>query len=327
MKTRKNNKLKANAVFEGGGVKGIGIAGALTVAERYYDFVNVAGSSAGAIIASLVAAGYNAEEITEKVLNLDYNKFVDSNCVGQMPLVGPLLRLKFNLGVYRGNYIENWVRENLKEKGVERFGDLVINEDPQNRQGRYRLQVIASDITSGRMLILPQDIENYGINPDQLDVAKAIRMSVSIPFFFEPVAISYLNKTGQKQTNYIVDGGVLSNFPVWLFDEETESAGVPTFGFKLTGPNSGRPHQITGPLSMLSALFGTMMEAHDNRYIKERNFERTISIPALGVRTTDFEISTEKIQQLYQSGFNAAEAFFNGWDYQGYLRKYGVLSR
>jgi len=73
---------------------------------------------------------------------------------------------------------------------------------------------------------------------------------------------------------------------------------------------------------MLSALFGTMMEAHDNWYIEEHNFERTISIPTLGVRTTDFGISREKAQQLYQSGVEAAEGFFNGWDYQTYLRKY-----
>lgn len=322
MSGRKSKKKKANAVFEGGGVKGIGIAGALSVAERYYDWVYVAGSSAGAIIASLVAAGYNAEEITEKVMNLDFKRFIDSDCVGQMPFLGPMLRLKFNLGIYRGNYIENWVRENLKAKGIERFGDLVVRENLRNSQGRYRLRVIASDITSGMMLILPQDIARYGIDPDQLDIARAIRMSISIPFFFEPVAMSYLNETGQKHINYIVDGGLLSNFPVWLFDHGTGTEGLPTFGFKLVGPNADRANQITGPFSMLAALFGTMMEAHDLRYIEERNFERTISIPTLGVRTTDFGISKEKTKQLYQSGVNAAEAFFNGWDYQLYLLKH-----
>ena len=323
MSSSKSKKKKANAVFEGGGVKGIGIAGALSVAERYYDWVYVAGSSAGAIVAAFVAAGYTAEEITEKVLNLDYKRFVDSNCVGQMPLLGPMLRLKFNLGIYKGNYIEDWVRENLKAKGVERFGDLVVKVNSRNPQGRYRLRVIASDITAGVMLTLPQDIARYGVDPDQLDVATAVRMSISIPFFFEPVAMSYISETGQKRVNYIVDGGLLSNFPVWLFDHGTGTEGLPTFGFKLVGRNAGRAHQIKGPLSMLTALFGTMMEAHDNRYIEERNFDRTISIPTLGVRTTDFNISAEKIQQLYRSGADAAEAFFNGWDYQHYLLKHG----
>lgn len=59
-----SNDLKADAVFEGGGVKGIGLVGAIAVAEEYgYRFVNVAGSSAGAIVAALLAAGYSAAEI------------------------------------------------------------------------------------------------------------------------------------------------------------------------------------------------------------------------------------------------------------------------
>lgn len=322
MSISKSRKEKANAVFEGGGVKGIGIAGALSVAERYYDWVYVAGSSAGAIVASLVAAGYTAGEIREKVFNIDYRRFSDSDCLGQMPLLGPMLSLKFNLGIYKGNYIENWVRENLKAKGIESFGDLLVRENSRYTQGRYRLRVIASDITSGKLLILPQDIARYGMDPDRLDVAKAVRMSISIPFFFEPVAMLYHDDDGEKQVNYIVDGGVLSNFPVWLFDHGTGSKGLPTFGFRLSGPNEGRPHNITGPISMLAALFGTMMEAHDTRYIEERNFDRTISIPTLGVRTTDFGISPEKIEQLYRSGVEAAESFFDKWDYQYYLQKH-----
>ncbi len=57
---------RADAVFQGGGVKVIGLVGALTVAEQYgYRWVNVAGTSAGAMVAALVAAGYRAEEVAE----------------------------------------------------------------------------------------------------------------------------------------------------------------------------------------------------------------------------------------------------------------------
>ena len=55
------NGLKADAVFEGGGVKGIGLVGAVAFAEeKGYRWVNLAGTSAGAIVAALLAAGYNA---------------------------------------------------------------------------------------------------------------------------------------------------------------------------------------------------------------------------------------------------------------------------
>lgn len=73
---RTESDLRADAVFEGGGVKGIGLVGALAVAEeRGYRWVNVAGTSAGAIVASLVAAGYGAGEMKEILQELDYRRF------------------------------------------------------------------------------------------------------------------------------------------------------------------------------------------------------------------------------------------------------------
>lgn len=317
-------KSKANAVFEGGGVKGIGMAGALTVASRYYDWAYVAGTSAGALIAALVAAGYTAEEIKELVFGIDYRRFLDPDALDMMPLLGPFLKLNCRLGIHQGTYIEDWIGENLKAKGIIHFGDLVVPENADHPQGRYRLRVIASDISTGNMLALPQDIARYGYDPDYMEVAKAIRMSISIPLFYQPVPLVYRNPDGDTCISYIVDGGVLSNFPVWLFDRDTGFEGLPTFGFKLVGPNAGRPNEIRGPLSLLMALFETMMEAHDNWYIEEKNFDRTIAIPTLGVRTTDFGISPEKIGNLFYSGVTAAEKFFANWDYQRYLNRYSL---
>jgi len=314
-------KTKANAVFEGGGVKGIGIAGALAVASRYYDWVYVAGTSAGAIVASLVAAGYSPEEIRDLVFNIDYSAFEDRQGFPCIPLLAHLWGLKFNLGLYKGDYIEEWIKEKLKRKGIERFSDLVVKESAGKPQWRYRLRVIASDISDGKMLILPQDIARYGINPDDMEVATAIRMSISIPFFFEPVRVNYAGPEGEQMTNYIVDGGVLSNYPVWLFDRKPALM-MPAIGFKLVGPDEERPNTIAGPVSMLKALFSTMLEAHDNRFIEEKNVARTIAIPTLDVRTTDFAISGDKIQELYESGYKAAEEFFGVWDYHAYLQKY-----
>ncbi len=315
-------KKRANAVFEGGGVKGIGIAGALTVASRYFDWVYVAGTSAGAVVASLIAAGYTAEEIKDLVFNIDYRQFEDTDVLGQIPLIGPFWHLKFKLGLFKGDYIEEWVREALKEKGVEQFGDLVVHRNARNPKGRYRLRVVASDISTGTMLVLPQDIARYGIDPDYLEVAKAIRMSISIPFFFRPVKLVYKDEDNRHRISYIVDGGVLSNFPVWLFDKGTGTEGLPTIGFKLVGPDTGRENDIHGPFSMLKALFSTMIEAHDNRFIEEKAFARTIPIPTQGVRSTDFHISRDKIEELFQAGVGAAEDFFKNRSYRGYMLKY-----
>ena len=317
---KETNNMMADAVFEGGGVKGIGLVGAVAVAEeKGYQWANVAGTSAGAIVAGLLAAGYSATEMKEVMEELDYNRFKDASLLDRVPLVGPVTSLIFEKGIYEGKFIENWIRGLLRKKKVETFNDLVLEEYKDDEQYRFKLRVIASDISQGRLLVLPQDIADFGIRPEDLNVAAAIRMSMSIPFFFEPVTLRSM-KT--NQVSYIVDGGVLSNFPVWLFDTQGGIPEWPTFGFKLVEPEEGTPHQVRGPISLLTALFSTMMEAHDARYIKDADFVRTIPIPTLGVGTTDFDISREKSEALYQSGRQAAEKFFATWNFTEHVNRY-----
>lgn len=315
-----SQELKADAVFEGGGVKGIGLVGAVAVAEeKGYHWVNVAGTSAGAIVATLLAAGYTAPELKEVIQELDYKRFKDASPLDKIPVLGPLTSLILEKGIYEGKFFENGIRGLLKQKNVETFNDLVLQDYRGDERYRFKLRVIASDITSGRLLVLPQDIAEFGVRPEDLNVAFAIRMSMSIPFFYEPVVIKDL-KT--NQAHFIVDGGLLSNFPVWLFDSEEAVPAWPTIGFKLVEPEEGAPNNIRGPISLLGALFSTMMEAHDARYIKDENFVRTIPIRTLGVKTTDFDISTEMSEALYESGREAAQKFFATWNFPEYVEKY-----
>jgi len=297
-----------NAVFEGGGVKGIGLVGAASVVEeKGYQFGNVAGTSAGAIVAALIAAGYVTARLKEIVESVDYNKFKDPGLLDRIPLLGPALSLGFEKGIYEGDFVENWIRdllENAPDGPVTTFGDLPYMDDgvPYG----YRLQVIAADLTRGKMLTLPWDIKDYGLDPSDLSVALAVRMSMSIPFFYEPVIFH-----GNGADCYIVDGGILSNYPVWLFDNGGNPA-RPTIGFKLVEPSEDRPNPIHGPITLFAAMFNTMMEAHDKRHIKESDFKRTIPIPTLGVRTTDFDLSRDQSNALYESGRKAALKFFDG---------------
>jgi len=321
----KTKNQKADAVFEGGGVKGIGLVGAVAVAEeRGYHWVNLAGTSAGAIVAALLAAGYRAAELKEVLQELDYNRFKDTSLLDRVPFAGPLASLVFEKGIYEGKFFENWMRGLLREKQVETFKDLIMEDYQDDARYRFRLRVIASDISRGRLLVLPQDIADYGMIPENLDVAAAVRMSMSIPFFFEPIKLRNM-KT--NQVSYIVDGGLLSNFPVWLFDSEGSIPQWPTFGFKLVEPGEGTPHRVRGPISLLTSLFATMMEAHDARYIEDEQFVRTIPIPTLGVGTTEFDISQARSEALYQSGRQAAEKFLAAWDFRDYVEKYRRIGR
>ena len=181
--TKKEN-LRADAVFEGGGVKGIGLVGAVAVAEeRGSQWVNIAGTSAGAIVAALLAAGYSATEMREVMEELDYNRFKDASLIDRVPLAGPLASLVFEKGIYEGRFFETWIRGLLHKKNVETFHDLIVPEYKDNEQYRFKLRVIASDISRGRLLVLPQDIADFGVRPEALNVATAVRMSMSIPFF------------------------------------------------------------------------------------------------------------------------------------------------
>ncbi|HEX7056140.1 MAG TPA: patatin-like phospholipase family protein, partial [Bacilli bacterium] len=208
----------------------------------------------------------------------------------------------------------------LLAKGVRYFKDLPPD----------KLRIIASDITRGRLLLLPDDIRQYGMNPGNLEVARAVRMSASLPFFFDPVVIKKRQRADDgackksPRVIYVVDGGILSNFPLWIFDKtnKEDRKMTPVLGFNLVGKNEARPKEIHGPLSMFQALFATMMGAHDERYIDERNRFRTIKIPTLGVQTTQFDISKEEAMRLYEAGKDAAERFFDKWSLSSYVSQY-----
>lgn len=317
-------------VFEGGGVKGIALVGALSVLEeRGFVPRRLAGTSSGAIVAALRAAGYTPGELREIILTLDYESFLDTGWEDRVPLVGTPLSVLLDLGIYEGEAVYEFVRGLLAARGVRTFGDLVEVEpaDGPRYQLRHRLQVVASDLTERRLLVLPRDAGVLGIeDPDELDVALAVRMSTSIPIFFEPVRFTN-PQTGREHV--VVDGGILSNFPVWLFDVEGEPR-WPTFGLKtIKDLRTSLAEDLGGPLvagsppgvliDYLESLALTILEARDRIYLDTADFARTIAIPALGVRITDFGLSPEKAQALYQSGREAAESFLESWDFGGYV--------
>jgi len=312
----------ADAVFEGGGVKGIGLVGALKIFEENgYDWKSISGNSAGSIVASLVAVGYCAEEIKKLMMQLNYTRIADKSHFN-IPILSNTSNLLYKKGIFKGDYIKNWIDEALSKKlsltnGKKvTFGDLIIpgengiliNNEKYKR--KYKLHIIATDISKGKMLILPEDIAEYGINPDDLEVSLAIRMSISIPYFFQPVN---LNDVNSNKKSLIVDGGVLSNYPVWIFDVN----GVPrwpTIGFKLGGNKVIREHKITNIFNFTSSIIETMLEAQDDIHIREMDFLRTVKIDTLDIKTTDFNISNEKVIALYNSGEVCAKEFLKNWE-------------
>jgi NTE family protein len=319
---------KCDLVLEGGGVKGIGLVGAVAVLEEAgYTVQRVAGTSAGAIVGSLVAAGTPAERLAEIMAGLDWRRFQDRSLVDRVPVVGQALSLAFDKGLYEGRYLRDWLAERLAEREVRTFKDLEITreQDPGSAlppEKRYRLAVIVSDITCGLMRTFPADYDRYGLAADDVPVADAARASASIPFFYEPVA---LKDVQAKRDVVLVDGGMLSNFPVEVFDRrDGRPPRWPTFGIKLSakGPATPPGFEVTGPASLSLALLKTLIGHTDRAHLNDPDVvERTIFVDTDGVQATDFDLDRATADRLYRNGRTAAQEFLDSWDWDAYLAR------
>lgn len=302
--------MYADLVCKGGGVKGIALVGAISLFEEQgYVWKRVAGTSVGAIVASLVAVGYSADEIKNIMYDLDYNKFADKNKLQSIPLVGPLTSLFTSKGLHSGDYIENFLTEKFEAKGKKYFRDIYIGN-------KSKLKVIAADVTQHKLITLPDDLIDYGINPLNFEIAKAVRMSLSIPLFFEPVVLKKRN-----QPCYIVDGGILSNFPIWIFDV-SDRPRWPTFGLNLYNNVQKVNNNPNGFIPFLIDVVETSLATSEEIYFKDCDGVRIVNIPTLGINTINFDISQKEIQALYNSGYIAAKSFLKYWDFDSYIKHY-----
>lgn len=318
---------EADLVLEGGGVKGAGLAGAVHELRESHRFDRVAGTSAGAIVAALVAAGLD-DRLEDLTVETDFSAFLDRGVLGSwLGLLGQSLDVLLREGIYAGETLHRWIRDHLAAAGVHTFGDLrrpgATCRTPV--QQRYRLVVIVSDVSRGRMLRLPWDCEELlGCDPDTLSVADAVRASASIPFFFRPWRIAVAPELAHGRRELVLtDGGMLSNYPIGLFDDEMER---PTLGVKLSArmPMS-RQHwrDVDDPVTLAKALVTTMTNAHDQIYVDQASVaSRTVFVDASGVSTTDFDLTDDQKAGLFRSGRRAATRFLDGWDFERWRAEY-----
>lgn len=327
----------ADLVLEGGGVKGIGLAGAyLTIVEAGYQIHRIAGTSAGAIVGALVAANMPPDLMLKTMREVDYHKFQDKGLFEHLGLVGQGLSVLFEKGIYEGGYLRKWLDDLLVDLGKATFGDLKI-DDPGGSlppEQSYRLVIHTADISCGRLVRLPWDYPLYGLDPDTQRVADAVRASMSIPFFYEPVQLQGKRPDGTGINSYLVDGGMLSNYPIDVFDRtDDEPPRWPTLGIKLSArPNTQMKERfhINGVLpDMLLALLGTMTSFHDGMHIADPAvLARTVFVDTLDVQATDFDIDEPTQDLLYENGGTAASKFLHGdpeheaWDFAKYIDKF-----
>ncbi|KDE99733.1 phospholipase [Mycolicibacterium aromaticivorans JS19b1 = JCM 16368] len=323
-------------VLAGGGVKGIGLAGAVVrLMEAGYRAHRVAGSSAGSIVGSIVAAAAKNDQLTpdnfrDLALSIDYRKFLDPGPVERVPLLGAGWAILQGTGVYRGDYAHDFIAHQLRDLGVSTFGDLRLDDDELPPEQRYRLVVTAADVTTGQLVRLPWDYHRlYGLDPDEQPVADAVRASMSIPFVFRPVTLTSV--TGREST--LVDGGLLSNYPIDSLDRcDGKRPRWPTLGVTLLPdlPENNHkvipalaPLQLFGGPSLLEDVITTILVGRDQAYLNLPWVSaRTIRVDATDVGVLDFEIKKPQIDALYTEGYEAATTFLSTWDEHAYLERF-----
>jgi NTE family protein len=323
-------------VLSGGGVKGIGLVGAVVaLMDAGYRARRVSGTSAGSIVGAIVAAAsmgdqLNPAEVKELALQLDYHKFTDHGPVERVPVFGPSLAMLRGSGIYKGDYAHDWVRNQLKNLGVRTFGDLAVHDDGLPPERRYGLVVTVADITTGQLVRLPWDYRRvYGLDPDEQSVADAVRASMAIPFFFRPVTLTA--SSGLKST--LVDGGILSNFPIDSLDRhDGGKPRWPSFGVTVL-PNLPEgndkvipalaPIRMLGAPHLLEGVITTALVGRDQAYLNEPWVSaRTIRVDSTDVGFLDFDISDNEIEALYAKGYAATESFLSTWDWDTYVDRF-----
>lgn len=323
-------------VLSGGGVKGIALVGAtVKLLEAGYRPRRVAGTSAGSIVGSIVAAAAKTnnvgpQEFRDLVLSLDYKRFLDPGPIERLPLLGAAWAILKGNGFYQGDYAHEFVAATLKALGVETFGDLRLDDDELPPERRYRLVVTATDVHRGLLVRLPWDYRGvYGLDPDEQSVADAVRASMSIPFLFRPVTLT--SAAGLKST--MVDGGLLSNYPIDSLDRlDGLPPRWPTLGVTVL-PNlpEGKdkvvpglaPLRVFGGPHLLQDVIATVLVGRDQTYLNEPWVSaRTIRVDTGKVGVLDFDLTKPEVDALYCTGYDAATAFLATWDEAAYRERF-----
>ncbi|HEX2165525.1 MAG TPA: patatin-like phospholipase family protein [Thermoanaerobaculia bacterium] len=280
-----------NLAFEGGGVKGVAYAGALQTlgAAGGLDGVDrIAGTSAGSITALVVALGYTPEEVTRIVLDLDFDEFRDGTFLTDAERL--FEQYGWHPAFAATCLFECLVEQRLGDRRAT-FADLHARAeaDPAFRD----LYVVSTDLDRGDWVVFSHEDPRWA----DLPLADAVRASMAIPFYFTAQEIA---------GDVFVDGGVLMNYPIGLFDQR-EDAGE-TLGFYLGGLPDAKP--VDDFVAYTEQVFASLLAVQtDDVCADPDDVRRSVFIDPLGIATTDFGLTREQKCALIESGAKATREY------------------
>jgi len=304
-----------NLVFEGAGVRGIAYCGAIQELESrglLQNIEKVGGTSAGAMMALTISLGYTGEETAKIIFNTNFKKFND----GGFFFAGGLNRTNKYFGWYRGYRLEKWLEKIIAAK----TGDADITFEQLHKNNFKDLYVTGTCINKQQLIIFSH--ENY----PEMKVKDAVRISMSIPFYFEAVFIDEKGKVihhpkQKKELDMLVDGGIIGNFPIRIFDSTKFISknlvnsfifNPRTLGFRIDSDdqikNDEEGKQLaTMPVNNLKeyllAFYNIVIENLNRQMLTPQDWKRTVSISdkKIGARSK-IRLSAFEVKTLMQSG-------------------------
>jgi len=310
-----------NLVFEGAGLRGIAYCGAIKELENrklIAGIEKVGGTSAGAVTALCISLGYTSDEIAQLLYATNFKKFND----GRYFFAGGIYRMKKYYGWYRGERLNRWLEKIIREK----TGNENITFEELYAKGFKDLYVTATVLNQQKLLILSR------LNYPRMKVKDAVRVSMSIPLYFEaPFIDSSGNLIRRPVTtqglDIMVDGGLTGNFPIHIFDSAYTRnsrkefvANMATLGFRIDNERQIESDKKEGelvnmPVTSLkeytAAFYNMMIENLNRQSLSTDDWKRTVSIADAEIAPRIRKLSKAEITNLIKNGNFATKEYFS----------------
>ncbi|MEG0775225.1 patatin-like phospholipase family protein [Clostridium sp.] len=325
-----------NLVFEGGGIHGIAYLGVLNyLYERNImnNIKRVAGTSAGAITACITSFNLPFTNIKEIADSLDYKKIPQRESIRDIDEVPTSSRVELDklfedaicvhrlinhYGWFSSEYFYQWIKKQIEmqfdtsmKSPPYTFADFKNPSIHKENRPFFDLYIIGTDVSYKTSKVF-----SYQTTPN-MEVAEAVRISMSIPIFFEAVKTEDHSLTNDSTENIFSDGGVMRNYPINIFD-------YPRIGgrtvYRVNHQTLGarfKEHikysKINGFLDYIMNLLLCFSRIQQEVYKDSpQDIARSIDIDTGGVSAVNFNVTTgdDIYNFLYLEGYKAAENYF-----------------
>lgn len=252
-------------ILVGGGTRLCAHIGVLEAIRKLgLNYSHLVGVSGGSIVASLYASGFSLDQIYRLAMQTDFSQFRGFS----------LWQLVKHGGLSSGDHFERWMDHQLQHKT---FAEL-----------DFPLHIVATDVQSGEPVVMDAE------NTPGLNVARAVRFSMSIPLVFS---------VKEFQQHLMVDGCILGEDALF---RDWSGEGSPAISFRLRSEQKKREKEVKSLLPLkdyVMLLIRAFMTALSREYINAKYWHHTVVVNTGSLSAVDFTMDQEKKDALYKLGY------------------------